>query len=33
MLISLSKERNSEAISKVVEELNAGGDWAVWRTG
>jgi hypothetical protein len=33
MLISLSKERNSEAINKMVEELNAGKDWAIWNTG
>jgi len=33
MLISLSKERNSEAIGKIVDELNAGGDWAVWKSG
>jgi hypothetical protein len=33
ILIGLSKERNSEAIRKIVEELNAGDDWAVWRSG
>ena len=33
MLISLSKERNSEAINKMVEELNAGKEWAIWNTG
>jgi formylmethanofuran dehydrogenase subunit B len=30
MLISLSKERNSDAINKMVEELNAGKEWAIW---
>jgi formylmethanofuran dehydrogenase subunit B len=33
MLISLSKERNSDAINKMVEELNAGKEWAIWNTG
>jgi len=33
MLISLSKERNSEAINKMVEELNAGKEWAIWSNG
>ena len=33
MLISLSKARNSEAINKMVEELNAGKEWAIWNTG
>ena len=33
MLISLSKERNSEAINKMVEELNAGKRWAIWSNG
>lgn len=33
MLITLSKERNSEAINKMVEELNAGKEWAIWSNG
>jgi hypothetical protein len=33
MLISLSKERNSDAINKMVEELNAGKEWAIWSNG
>lgn len=33
MLISLSKERNSDAINKMVEELNAGKEWAIWNMG
>lgn len=33
MLIGLSKERNNQAIGKIVQDLNAGGEWAIWRTG
>ena len=33
MLISLSKERNSDAINKMVEKLNAGKEWTIWSNG